>query len=211
MTKHQPSRLFQKFYEARDARRHHRPSKSDEISDAAVHNIRMALTAAGEEISQESDDLSIVSGTFQSRKTNQHIMTDSEIDVMRASLGDAARGIMKQRMDLPRKTREETDPPCLHHARKVSVEGRGLKIDIAGMAKEGRNIIAIPSLSQDRNGHIHIGRAARLVEIDCTTDMTGPITIPPDSAVRNARKIHVETNFETETQRRMKQANMARG
>lgn len=197
-------RIAPRLFRDRDTRSTHKivDRRDDKIAETAIADARTALTGHD----PEEGKLSLVNGAFGTRRETEIRANDRQTAAMNTVLKNWARREAISRMRLTPEERDAEEPPALHKATSISVDGRGLAVHIDGPGKHGRNIIAMPTVEQTADNTLRVKKGVRLVEIDLHEPTRGALAISPEQVVDGATNLETKISFCAEERARARAA-----
>lgn len=199
-------RIAPRLFQDRNTKSAHKivDRRDDKIAETAIADARAALTGRD----SEEGKLSLINGAFGTRRETEIRASDRQTAAMSTVLKNWARREAISRMRLSAEDRDLEEPPALHMATGISVEGRALAVHIDGPGKHGRNIIAMPTIEQTADNTLRVKKGVRLVEIDLHEPTRGALAITPDQMVDGASNLETKVSFCAEERARNRDASI---
>lgn len=140
--------------------------KETRIREEALDQVRRELAGGARVDTDPKAHLRMRSASaFGPRDSIETITTDAQDQALEGALHVEMRKAARDRV---RAAHAHDAPPEIagfHKAQKISFEGRTMKIHLGSPAVRGRNMIAIPDISQN-GSEIKTGKSARLLSLD---------------------------------------------
>ena len=167
------------------------------IAEEATRNIRAALSGSFPE-NPLDEDLSIMGGGLFSRTRKTEIfMSDRQTEQMREALTQRARFEALQRVRSARigiPVDDSQDLPQLHKAQKLTFSGRTVMVHLGSRGVEGKNIVAIPKLTQSGDSTLKMGRGVDILDLNLIQDGRQQVPVKSD-IIDKSKNIQVQICF----------------
>lgn len=125
--------------------------------------------------------------------------TDKMSDALRASARVEARNrIHAVRQGIP--IDKEADLPSLHKAQKITFEGRTVKLHLGSRGSAGKNIVALPELSQSEDAAVRLGRGVNVIDVNLAAEGKQDIRLDSGRNIKGARNLQIELCFSEQSE-----------
>jgi len=177
--------------------------REDIISREATQAARAALTGKFKTDPLEDDLVGIDARGFRRKSSNEIIMSDRQMESMSEQMRQAAKQEARARMLAQRNGTHHSnleELPTLHKAQKVTFEGRTVKLHLGSRGSAGRNIVALPKMSQSEGSSVRIAGGVTQLELRLDKDGKQDVSTAPEGMIAGAKNLSLQVCFSDQTE-----------